>query len=197
MKDCEKKYGIIRQSNYGKEIQKIEEFCKLLRANKVKDCRTKFLELSEASQCMFLDAGWKILTSSKNLQEISPSAYRYSFFLYKLFRGKEGKDIVTYTQYKGKELETYYKKALEWNRNLSSSSRTTSKKKSNAKDYQKYDSDILDPLYLYYSSLYSENKQSKISIIWLTENGAFEGDKRNQLVEKYKKLKPTAKAKSA
>jgi uncharacterized protein (DUF488 family) len=46
-----------------------------------------------------------------------------------------------------------------------------------------------DPLYFFYNSLYNENKNSKISIIWLTENGAFEGEKRDNLVKKYKELK--------
>lgn len=48
--------------------------------------------------------------------------------------------------------------------------------------------DTLDPLFLFYSSLYNENKDSKMAITWLTEHGCFEDEERNELLKKYNDL---------
>ena len=59
------------------------------------------------------------------------------------------------------------------------------------KEYQKYaepESEI-DPLYIYYTTLFQERPKSKLAITWLTEHGVFEDDQRDELVERYKKIK--------
>ena len=81
-------------------------------------------------------------------------------------------------------------------RSRSSRSRSASRSLSRAgkkydKEYQKYvepESEI-DPLYIYYTTLFRERPKSKLAIVWLTEHGIFEDDQRDELVEKYKKIK--------
>ena len=75
----------------------------------------------------------------------------------------------------------------------SSRSRSGSAKASKKydKEYQKYaepESEI-DPLYIYYTTLFQERPKSKLAITWLTEHGVFEDDQRDELVERYKKIK--------
>jgi hypothetical protein len=59
------------------------------------------------------------------------------------------------------------------------------------KEYQKYPEpeSQIDPLYIYYTSLFKEKPESKLAILWLTEHGIFEGDERDELVDEYKKIK--------
>lgn len=45
--------------------------------------------------------------------------------------------------------------------------------------------DTLDPLFLFYSSLYQENIRSKMAITWLVEHGCFENEEREKLLEQY------------
>lgn len=83
-------------------------------------------------------------------------------------------------------------------RSRSTSSRSRSRSTSRVrvskkydKEYQKYaapESEI-DPLYIYYTTLFKERPKSKLAIVWLTEHGIFEDDQRDELVEKYKKIK--------
>ena len=75
----------------------------------------------------------------------------------------------------------------------SSRSRSGSAKASKKydKEYQKYaepESEI-DPLYIYYTTLFQERPKSKLAITWLTEHGVFSDDQRDELVERYKKIK--------
>jgi len=75
-------------------------------------------------------------------------------------------------------------------RSRSASSRVRVSKKYD-KEYQKYvepESEI-DPLYIYYTTLFRERPKSKLAIVWLTEHGVFSDDQRDELVEKYKKIK--------
>lgn len=70
------------------------------------------------------------------------------------------------------------------------------KKQEYEKEYQKNKQPEEDePLTIYYQSLYKENGNSKSAIIWLTENGFFDGSKRTELIEKYKKIKNISKTK--
>lgn len=78
-------------------------------------------------------------------------------------------------------------------RSTSSRSRSGSAKASKKydKEYQKYaepESEI-DPLYIYYTTLFQERPKSKLAVVWLTEHGVFEDDQRDELVERYKKIK--------
>lgn len=72
-----------------------------------------------------------------------------------------------------------------------SAKRTKKAKKMYEKKYQKYDEPTsdLDPLLLYYKSLYKEKSDSKVAVKWLTEHGVYDGSKRDKLLEKYERLK--------
>jgi hypothetical protein len=195
MEKCETKYGKIK--NITKTLQDIEKFCKSLRANKVKESKTLFLALPLPVQCLFLHHAWDVL---KKGEKAGDDSYLTSFRLFKLFRGKTDKDdIKTYGEYgKLKELQTYYKKALDWNKENggSSKSKTSSTKSPSTRARKKYDKDgqkheqpksELDPLFIYYTSLYKENPKSKLAVAWLTEHGVFEGEEREKLLKRYKK----------
>ena len=72
----------------------------------------------------------------------------------------------------------------------SSSSRSKSPRTKYDKEYQKYASpnDSLDPLFIYYTSLYTEKPDSPLAITWLTEHGVYDGEERKTLSKQYKKL---------
>jgi hypothetical protein len=192
MEKCETKYGKIK--NINKTIQDIEKFCKSLRANKVKESKALFLALPLTVQCLFLHHAWDLL---KKGDVGNTDQYLTAFRLFKLFRGKTDKDdINTYTEYgKLKELQTYYKKALDWNKENGGSKTTKSSSKSaSSRSKKKYDKEgqkyeepksELDPLFIYYTSLYRENPKSKLAISWLTEHGVYEGRDREKLLSKY------------
>lgn len=197
MEKCEDKYGKVK--NIKKVQEDIEKFCKSLRANKVKESKTLFLNLPLTVQCLFLHYGWDVLKKGDVDNE---DVYLTSFRLFKLFRGKNDKnDINTYSEYgKLKELQTYYKKALDWNKEIGGSKsksslksdkspKSTGKRKKYLKEGQKYEEpkSELDPLYIYYTSLYKEKPKSKLAINWLVEHGVYEGSEREKLLKKYKK----------
>lgn len=199
MDQCKKKYGAVK--NVAKTVGDIEKFCMLLRANKVKDSKEAFAKLPTVVQCLFLHHAWDILSKKSKHSEDS---YRAAFYLFKLFRGKEMKEKEIYTKYgKLKTLEKMYKSALEWNRETkpskatsskatSSKSRSTTPKSSTKydKEYQRYEApkDELEPLYVYYTSLFMQNPKSRLAITWLTEHGVYEGAERETIVKRYKKL---------
>lgn len=195
MDQCKKKYGDIKNS--AKITRDIENFCSLLRSNKVKDSKDAFVKLPLVVQCMFLHHGWNILSKKSKYSEDS---YLTAFYLFKLFRSKELKEKEIYTRYsKLKTLEKMYKSALEWNRKATpSEKKVTSEKKSTiprvskkyGKEFQRYEApqDTLDPLYVYYTSLYSQNSKSRLAITWLTEHGVYDGIERERIVKIYKKL---------
>lgn len=187
MKKCIDNYGPLK--NPEKEITNINKFCKSLSANKVKGSKELFEELQPTTQCMFLDYGYRIL-KTKN---IPPQIYRNAFYLFKLFRGKDLSDLKTYKKYKGTELEKYYKQALDWNRENKDDGKKggVRTKKVFDKKYQKHETPKgeLDPLYIYYTSLYTQNPKSKLATVWLTEHGVYDGEERMKLVGKYEKLK--------
>ena len=191
-----------------KTIKNIEKFCSLLRANKVKDSKEAFVNLPLVVQCMFLHYAWGILS---NKSKHSEDSYRSAFYLFKLFRGKDMKEVETYLKYnKLRSLEKLYKLAREWNRantskgtssaSRSSASRSPASRKSVSpgarsskkyeKEHQRYEApkDELDPLYVYYTSLYNENPASRLAITWLTEHGVLEDEDRNKIVKLYLKL---------
>jgi len=70
-------------------------------------------------------------------------------------------------------------------RSRSSGSSTSSRSR---KKYAEPESEI-DPLYIYYTTLFQERPKSKLAISWLTEHGVFSDDQRDELVERYKKIK--------
>ena len=94
-----------------------------------------------------------------------------------------------------------YKTALEWNRSptkqktTSSSPAVPKQSKKYEKEYQRYEApqDTLDPLYVYYTSLYSQNPKSRLAITWLTEHGVYEGPDREKISKLYKKLAEAGK----
>jgi hypothetical protein len=82
------------------------------------------------------------------------------------------------------------KSSSKKDRKAESSSKSRSPKTKYDKEYQKKPSpeDELDPLFLFYNSLYKEKSDSKLAVNWLTEHGVYEGEKRNKLISKYKKI---------
>lgn len=187
MEQCKIKYP--KPKDLPKTLKDIQSFCKLLRNNKVKDSKEAFLNLPLLVQCLFLHHGWNII-SEKNKH--SEDSYLTAFYLFKLFRAKEMKESDIYSKYgKLKTLEKYYNLAYEWNKqNPSSKTKTSRGSKKYEKEYQKHESpkDELDPLYIFYTSLYKENQKSKLAIKWLTEHGIFAGQERENLIKLYKKL---------
>jgi len=203
MDQCKKKYGSIKDQ--AKTAKDIEKFCGLLQANKVKDSKEAFVKLPMVVQCLFLHHAWDILSKKSKHSEDS---YLTAFYLFKLFRGKDMKEKEIYSKFtKLQTLEKMYKSALEWNRKASPSkpkSGTSSKSKSPGlprvstkydKEYQRYEGpkDELDPLYVYYTSLYTQNPKSRLAVTWLTEHGVYEGSDREKTVKIYKKLAEAGK----
>jgi hypothetical protein len=201
MDQCKKKYGSVKDQS--KTVKDIEKFCELLQTNKVKDSKEAFAKLPMVVQCLFLHHAWNILSKKSKHSEDS---YLTAFYLFKLFRGKEMKEQEIYSKYtKLKTLEKMYKSALEWNRKSSPSkpkSSTSSKSpglpkssKKYDKEYQRYEGpkDELDPLYVYYTSLYIQNPKSRLAITWLTEHGVYEDSDREKIVKIYKKLAEAGK----
>lgn len=192
METCKSKYG--EPKNVSKTLKDIENFCNLLRNNKVKDSKEAFVKLPLLVQCLFLHHAWDIIShKSKHSEE----SYLNAFYLFKLFRGKEMRESDIYSKYgKLKTLEKYYKQAREANSGEKSTSgeakKSTGKRvsKKYSKEYQRYESptDELDPLFIFYTSLYKQNPRSKLAIRWLTEHGVYEGVERENLIKVYKKL---------
>jgi hypothetical protein len=188
MEDCVRKYGSVQNSPVVNK--NIENFCKLLKTNKVKDSKEAFLKLPQTVQCLFLHHAWDIL---REKQKYSNDSYVTAFRLFKLFRGKDMKETKIYSKYsKMKAVEDAYKQARDLNSDSDSRSEasvSTARKKYD-KEYQKHPEpeNETDPLYVYYSSLYKEKPNSKLAVTWLTEHGVFEGEERSNLIKKYKKL---------
>lgn len=112
MERCLKQHK--KPTNIRKTVDDIHTFCALLRDNKVKDGRDAFLKLPLLAQCMFLQHSWEILSKKS---KYSDDSYLTAFRLFKLFRSKDMKGSEIYNRYtKLKTVETYYKKALDWNR---------------------------------------------------------------------------------
>jgi hypothetical protein len=182
-------------------LSKIEKFCSLLTANKVKDSKEAFKKLPINVQKIFLAFGWEILNHK---DKYSDKSYMTAFLLFKLFRGKEDKKLDVYSKYaKMATVEKMYKKAFEWNKNneAAGKARTVSSKSDGGvkrsvtkrkydKEYQKYEApeNEIDPLYIYYTTLLQQKPDSRLAITWLTEHGIYEEDERDALVEEYKKL---------
>lgn len=203
--DCITRYGTIDKKNIPKSLIDIENFCGLLRANKVKESQTSFLKLPFVVQCLFLNYSWKILSQKDKCTEDS---YRTAFYLFKLFRSKELKAKPIYSRYvQLKDVEMFYKKALEFNRenkpegksssSSTSRSRSTSRSPKTSRSSNKYDKNFqkkpsptsdVDPLFIFYTSLYTEKPNSPLAITWLTEHGVFDGKERTKIETQYKKL---------
>lgn len=64
------------------------------------------------------------------------------------------------------------------------------KEKEAYKPYQKkVTPEVGSALYSYYTSLYRQNPESALAIVWLVEHGVFDGDKREDILWKYKDRK--------
>lgn len=106
------------------------------------------------------------------------------------------KTSITKTQSKPKA-----KSARQSKSKTQSKPKTKPKAKSAPRASKKYDKEYqrfqqpkeLDPLYLFYTSLYSQNPKSRLAITWLTEHGVFNGSERTSIVKKYEKLKEAGK----
>lgn len=192
---CVKKHGKLKKKDMATAVSRIEEFCGLLRANKVKDSKELFLQLPYVIQCLFLHYSWQILSKKS---KYSDDSYLTAFRLFKLFRSKELKAKPIYSKYLSlKTVETQYKNALEWNRKVSPSTKSTGNRtrKKYDKEFQKAvePSSETDPLYIYYTTLYKQKADSPLAITWLTEHGVYDGEERKKLIKKYKKLSEKGK----
>lgn len=190
-------------------IQNIKKFCGSLSQTSISETRKIFTELDPLSQKLFLHWGFEILSHKS---KYSDDTYMLAYRLFRLFRGGDGSDIPSYKKYsKMPEVDKLYSIASNWKDKLSkptppkatrtkptppkaNRTKPTSAKAARTKydkEYQKYpepESEI-DPLYIYYTSLFKEKPESKLAIVWLTEHGIFEGDERDELVDEYKKIK--------
>ena len=98
-----------------------------------------------------------------------------------------------------KSLETYYKNALKFKkktplrRKPTTSSRKPGKKYD--KEFQRYEApkSELDPMYIFYTSLYTQKPKSALAATWLTEHGVYDGADRKKLTKRYAKLKAAGK----
>lgn len=194
---CLKAHG--KPSDVGKTIASINRFCSLLRANKVKDSKEAFLSLHKTVQCIFLEAGWQILSHRTKYSEDS---YKTAFLLFKLFRGKEMKELPIYNKMANlKTLDKLYKTAGQvWKKSGTSSSSSGVKKVAKEKagkydkKFQRYPSpDENDSLYIYYTTLLKQRPDSKLAVTWLTEHGLLEGNEREKIEIIYSKLKDKGK----
>jgi hypothetical protein len=184
MEQCKKKYGGVKDIE--KTIKDIESFCQNLKSNKVKNSKEIFSQLPKMVQCLLLHHAWEILAHKNKHSEES---YLTAFYMFKLFRGKDMKTQEVYSRYdKMTTLEKFYKAAAKWSKKTPVN---TGRKKSNydkeKQRYQQPEGD-LDPLFIFYTSLYRQDPESNLAITWLTEHGVFEDEKRTELVKKYKKL---------
>jgi hypothetical protein len=200
MDSCKKNHGGVKDE--AKAVKDIEKFCALLKANKVKDSKEAFSKLPMVVQCLFLHHAWDILSKKSKHSEDS---YLTAFYLFKLFRGKDMKEKEIYSKYsKLKTLEKMYKSASEWNRKASPKTTGSSSKspglpkissRAYDKEFQRYEApkDEVDPLYVYYTSLYLQNPKSRLAVTWLTEHGVYEGPDREKIIKVYKKLAEAGK----
>ena len=184
-------------------VKRINEFCELLQANKVKDSKASFINLPFIVQCMFLENGWSILSHQSRH---SAKSVRSAFFLFKLFRGAEMKGKRIYARFTAlPKLDAYFKRAKAKQSTFPAVKTTETRRKKPttvsrarkkySKEGQRYEApkSELDPLYLFYTSLYAENPKSALAITWLTEHGVLDGAERSSLVRRYERLKAAGK----
>lgn len=188
IKECGEKYRKIK--NYDVVKTNISDFCKSLRANKVKYSITVFQTFPMFIQCLILNYCWKILINRFiGKQPIySDDSYVTAFRMFKLFRKKEFRTIEPFDIfYKKDNYERVYDKAYKWQKQESPAVRKPKKKFD--KSHQKYEIPIeSDPLYIFYTSLYNENPKSKLAITWLAQHGVFDDEERENIENKYAKL---------
>jgi hypothetical protein len=180
-------------------LAKINTFCELLQANKVKNSKTAFLELPFVVQCMFLEYAWLIISHQS---KYSPDSIRTAFLLFKLFRGAAMKGERIYSRFtRLSRLDAHFKSAKGKSTGKAAGkvrrkpTTTSRKSKKYDKEFQRYEApkSELDPLYLFYTSLYAEKPKSALAITWLTEHGVLDGAERQRLTRYYQKLKAAGK----
>lgn len=196
MKSCGAKYKELKDPE--KTHDDIASFCKSLRAGKVKGSLELFQSLPKFVQCLILNYSWKVLINRYlNKGDLySDDAYLTAYQAFKLFKNKELRESKPFNEfYEKKDFSSIFKKAVDYHKNSKSKS-TGRTKKIFDKDLQKKETPSdTDPLYIFYTSLYSENPKSKLAIKWLTENGVFDDEDREELVKKYRKYVKDVKVK--
>lgn len=190
MSDCDKVYGKI--TNPETVLPLLDEFCQNLTQNKVKNAKETFEKLPKTVQCYFLKYAYNILS---NKTKFTDDNFLRAFYVFKLFRGKPTRELDTYKEYLSKG-ETYYKYALKWwqeNKTVTGVKQPGVASRARVKydkKFQKYaePANEIDPFYIFYTSLYTENPSSHLAITWLTEHGVYEDEKREELESLYEKL---------
>jgi hypothetical protein len=174
-------------------LKDINGFCKQLRENKVNQARAQFKALPKIIQCMFLHKANFIL-ANKALH--NDESYRFAFYVIKLFKTKDMSEQEVYSQYLNMHmLRANYDIANKYFSKQKPSKQKPSKQKPTKENkyelkYQTKDKvDETDPTYIFYTTDYDENPNSRMAITWLVEHGIYGGAKRQEIVNKYIKLK--------
>ena len=205
--------------NFSKNTQ---DFCAVLKSGDIEESTLKFQKLPIFIQCLFLYHSWHILSHPENNSENSYKTSFFLFKLFQDEDGNMKQKPIYKKYLKLKAVTSHYNeakkffeiekikevkksveknekkkeiKSIEKKEKKEKIEKTPRAKKEYVKEYQRYESpkSELDPLYLYYTSLYSQKPVSNLAITWLTEHGVLEGNEREKLEKKYTKLKEQGK----
>lgn len=172
MDNCKKifKNENINIEDFDKNLKK---FCQYLKTENNEKIEQYFKTLPKSVQCLFIYFSKKIL-NNESIEEKYADTNENCRKIIDLFDRQEKKEIRSST------------KSVIFDEEKKRRNRV---KKIFDKEFQKKDSvESRSPLYLFYTSLFEENKNSKLAIKWLTEHGIFEGKERENLIKLYKNL---------
>lgn len=198
-------------------FQNINTFCNLINEQKISESEQAFKKLSPQVQALFIYYAWQILSNGENYSGNSYLTAFLLFKLFRnqkeiknLNQLRKFRNLEAYYQQalewanQNKLLipvrpkpvpKTKLSIPVPKSKTKLSIPKTKTKSvprtnKKFDKQYQRYDSpeSETEPLYVYYTSLYSENPNSRLAITWLTEHGIFDDTKRKEIEMKYKKL---------
>ena len=180
---CSKTYKYPKQTK--KLILNIDNFCKLLHADKVTSARNAFKTLPKIIQCMFLHKSNDILA---NKDKYGEKPFKNAFYIVKLFKTKDMSDMDVYSRYLNMSILRMNYEVAKKHFSVSKASKA-SKASKYSMEYQKRDVvNDTDASYIFYTSLYDEDVSSRLAITWLVEHGIYKGAKRKEIVDKYRKL---------
>ncbi len=170
-------------------------FCSKFRSNKPKEYVEAFLNLPIYVQCLFAYYCSYILKGKmQGDTRISDSAFIAGKRLYTLFKNpaiklkQEVHNILNRFDIRKEHLDF----AQRWVKGIDPM--TPIQKTVFAKPYQKKPAlNITDPLFRFYNSLYEEKPNSKLAIVWLTEHGAFDDQKREDLIKRFRMISGISK----
>ena len=190
------KKKISSKKDFSVLINQIQDFCKEITKNSDKSIDL-FLNLPYSIQRIFAHHAYQIIMLEDG--EYSHNTRKVSLNIIKILTNPKLSNQKIYEYYEdltmGLGENIVEEKLFSLGREKQVKKRSRSKKPRNVKKYdkegQRYEGpkNELDPKYLFYNSLYTQNPKSQLAITWLTERGVFDGKKRQELVKKYKVLK--------